>query len=130
MKDRWIDQSPRERWLRSRQKARGRAIVMKNAAKQRASKLGLDFDLTREWIEEKLEVGECEMTGLPFNLTLSGRMDNPYAPSLDRIDPERGYTQSNVRVCLWMYNAAKGMWQEEDVLAMAIALVEKSYVNS
>lgn len=81
-----------------------------------------DTDLTYEWLLEKIQIGVCEVTGLPFRLGVQGQGRNPYAPSVDRIDPRQGYTLDNCQVVIWMYNAAKGNWSHEDVIEMAKAL--------
>jgi hypothetical protein len=83
----------------------------------------MEFDLTREWAIEKM-AGVCEVTGLPFELDKpDGYRFYPWAPSVDRIDCKRGYTQDNCRLVVWIYNMAKSEWCDEDVLKMARALV-------
>ena len=69
----------------------------------------------------KLNVGICEVTGIPFTYGLNAR--NPWSPSLDRIDPSVGYTLENTRVVVWIYNAAKNVFSDSDVMLMAHALV-------
>lgn len=102
---------------------RGRAIAMFHG-----TKVGRRFrdgnELSPEWILEKLSKGVCEVTGLPFTYGLQAR--NPWSPSLDRIDPSKGYTLENTRVVLWIYNAAKNVFSDEDVLLMCQSVVNKS----
>ncbi len=102
---------------------RGKAIAMYHG-----TKVGRRFrdgnELSPEWILEKLSKGVCEVTGLPFTYSLESR--NPWSPSLDRIDPTKGYTLENTRVVVWIYNAAKNVFSDEDVLLMSQALVNKS----
>jgi len=99
---------------------RGKAIAMFHG-----TKVGRRFrdgnELTVEWILEKLQNGTCEVTGLPFTYSLNSR--NPWSPSLDRIDPNIGYTLDNTRVVLWIYNTSKNVFTDADVLLMAQALV-------
>lgn len=99
---------------------RGRAIAMYHG-----TKVGRRFrdgnQLTPEWILNKLNVGICEVTGIPFTYGLNAR--NPWSPSLDRIDPSVGYTLENTRMVVWIYNAAKNVFSDSDVMLMAHALV-------
>lgn len=92
-------------------------------AKRRAKVGCLEFALTKEWIARLVEGGTCSMTGLPFSRE-SGR--KPWAASLDRIDPAKGYTEENVRAVVWMYNACKAEFTDADVLVMSRALLEKT----
>ena len=92
-----------------------------------AVKRDLAFDLTEQWIQTRLDRERCEVTGLKFDLTIGtgkrrGRR-NPYGPSIDRIDPDGGYTWDNCQVVLWMLNAAKGSWSMDDLMKMAEALI-------
>ena len=88
---------------------------------------GRDFALTREWLEPRLNSGICEMTGLPFSYIPGTRWrKNPFFPSIDRRDPDRGYTEENCRLVLYAYNTAKGTWTDEETLVVARALVSAS----
>lgn len=77
----------------------------------RASKKGIEFTLTPQWFRYKaLEIGICEDTGIPFchdRPTTKGK-NHPFAPSIDRRDPNRGYTEDNCKVVVWIHNRAKG----------------------
>ena len=93
--------------------------------RSRCKKKGLEYDLTNEWVQEKLEAGVCEVTGIPLELK-GGGLNNggrPFAPSLDRTDPTKGYTMDNVKVVCWIYNGAKGVGTHEDVIKLAEALI-------
>lgn len=93
----------------------------------RSAKRGMEFDLTREWAEEKIEAGVCEVTGLQFEYRKDGKERfQPFIPSVDRIDSSKGYTQDNCRMVVWIYNMAKAEWDDDTVLKMATALVAKS----
>jgi hypothetical protein len=102
--------------------------MMKTSA--RASKIrGRPFTLTKQWIIERMERGVCELTGLPFDLSLgtgrSGRT-SPFAPSIDRIDCSRGYEPGNCRMVLYAMNTALGDWGLKSFLPIARALIEQS----
>lgn len=83
---------------------------MVQRSKTRAKRRGWAFDLTKAWIEERLARGICEVSGVPF--TARGEK-GPCAPSIDRRDSSKGYTQSNCRVIVWALNAAFNEWGEE-----------------
>jgi hypothetical protein len=83
------------------------------AIKTRAKKAGIGFDLTREWIAEKLRAGVCEMSGIQFDM--EGKL-TPNSPSIDRIDPSGPYTQANCRVILWFLNRALCNYGEDYAL--------------
>ena len=99
----------------------GRAIRLYHSAKRREPE---NFELTVKWISEKITNGFCEVTGLPFVYSnKKGRQ--PWTPSLDKENPDVGYTLDNTRVVVWMYNAAKNVYSDADVLLMAEALTNK-----
>jgi hypothetical protein len=101
----------------------GRSQNLWNSAKSRAGKCGLAFDITPEWVQERIAAGRCEVTGLLFTLARKTRRGTqPWNPSLDRKDPLEGYTQQNTQVVVWAYNTAKGAWTHGEVLTLAKAL--------
>lgn len=86
-------------------------------------------DLDRDWIAERIRPGVCQVTGIPFEFVLGHRaIENLWTPSVDKIDPEGGYTRNNCRVVVTLYNRAKQVWTDEDVrrLAEAVCAKEKS----
>jgi hypothetical protein len=107
---------------------RGRAAHMLNSAHQRAKQLDVTCSITRDWIEKKLDAGVCEVTGLPFDLSVgSGRgrhKENAFSPSLDRKIQTGGYTPENVRVTCWIYNRARGAFPDADLDRMLRALAK------
>ena len=79
--------------------------------------------LTEAWIQERLDDGICEVTGIYLSSPLE---KGPFAPSIDRIDSSKGYKPWNCRVVCLTYNYAKHTWGDEDVLTMAQAFVRRS----
>lgn len=80
--------------------------------------------LSVDRIASIIKTGICEVTGLRFIL-VQGKT-SPWAPSLDRIDSKKDYTHENTRVVVWIYNAAKNEFSDEDVLILARAVVNNS----
>lgn len=97
---------------------KGRAGFLLRCAKDRSA----NVTITKQWIQERLDRGCCEVTGLPFVLT-ANKIANPWSPSLDQIIPGKGYTPENTQLVVWIYNVAKGSWVHEDVLVFADALL-------
>lgn len=69
----------------------------------------LDF----EWVWSRLTALEfkCEITGKEF----TWGPKEPTSLSIDRINPDIGYTKENVRFVCWWINAAMGNWGEEAI---------------
>lgn len=115
-----------QRQKASRGTPRRRAQIVLASCRTRAKHRGLRFDLTREWIQTRLELGKCELSGATFDLVLSqtGRA-LPMAPSIDRIDNRKGYTQDNCRVILWCLNRALGEEGEDFMLPIWQRVLER-----
>jgi hypothetical protein len=108
----------------------GKARSLYQSARSSARERNLPFDLTTLWIEERLNNGVCEVSGLPFSMTVGGGHltcgagnQNPFGPSLDRRESAKGYTQENVQIVVWIYNACKQTHTHADVMTLARALV-------
>ena len=121
-------QSNRQRMARNRKNDRAR--FMEYFLKAHTKKKGIEYGLTREWIKEKLDVGKCEITGLPFVFKeyKEGQrgVRSFYAPSIDRIDNSIGYIPSNCRMIIWGYNLAKNNYTEREVLNLSLSLILNS----
>jgi hypothetical protein len=89
-----------------------RAMCLVATVRIRARKRSITFDLDEHVpeLQERINAGRCELTGVPFDLA-PGRKYN--SPSLDRINPKGGYVYDNVRVVLNCVNAALGDWGED-----------------
>lgn len=82
-------------------------------AQKRAKDRGLPFTITKNSIKVP---SNCPVLGLPVRF--SGRR-SASSPSLDRILPERGYVQGNVRVISDRANRLKGNRSLEELLDLA-----------
>lgn len=110
---------------------RGRAIGLMNRIKsqkrrKKFNKPELDVTITAEWIQERIELGVCAATGIEFDLSPRNGFWSPFSPSVDRIDPKRGYTIENCRIVCLIFNTAKNQFSDDDVLKMACFLVKKN----
>jgi hypothetical protein len=98
--------------------------VYMGAVRRRARSQKLKFDLDFEWFKERIDNGVCEVTGLYF--VDSGKPMTPFMKSVDRTNPEGGYTKDNCKMVIWMYNAGKGGNSHSDLMVMAKALCTQS----
>ena len=96
------------------------------AAKRRAKNKNIEFSLTFDWLWGKWKEGVCDRTYMSFCFYLPDTVDfkagehfNPWAPSIDRIDPSKGYTEDNCEVVIWMYNSCKHSFDHDDVVQFA-----------
>lgn len=102
----------------------GKARALYDGAKFRAKKDNLEFNLTLDHIKNILSFGVCDLTKIPFSYELHEFRQNPRAPSLDKIDSSKGYTIENVRVVLWLVNAALQECSDKEALPILEALVK------
>jgi hypothetical protein len=83
--------------------------------KYRCKRRALPFDLTAEYLEDLFEAqaGLCALTGIQMDFERSGTgKRSAYMASVDRIVPERGYVQGNVRWVIFAVNMALSNWGE------------------
>jgi hypothetical protein len=115
-----------EAWYNS---IEGRASRLASQAKERAKRFNVPYRITPAWVTGKLQLNQCDRTGLPFDLQTSGFGKFPhiksFAPSLHRVIPKKGYTKTNTELVCWIYNRAVGATPVADVLLMAKALIKK-----
>ncbi len=86
-------------------------------SKARAKKTGRKWDLNKAFISKlfKRQNYKCKITGIDFRYEIGTEKGfrNPYAPSLDRIDAEKGYEKNNVRLVLTVVNYAMSDWGDD-----------------
>jgi hypothetical protein len=93
-------------------------------------KLGFDLDL--DFLKGLLEPDRCSVTQIRFDHTRPRitRRANMYVPSLDRIDPKKGYQKANVRVVVWIYNRLKSYHSEAEIAGFIKMAYEGTYGNA
>ncbi|NDD53406.1 hypothetical protein EBZ39_05950 [bacterium] len=98
-----------------------------NSAKTKARKRGLTFNLKYNDVLRPVMAGVCAVTGIPFDHRAKPArgVDLPFRASLDRIDNTIGYQADNIQIVCCIFNRSKGMWNVEDVVAMAEAIMQK-----
>ncbi len=106
-----------EKW---RRQSRGAALV--RLAAFRAKQKGLPCTLIPAAVQAVIDGGECQMTGIPFNLDGGRTWDSP---SLDRIDNSKGYTPENTRVVLYAVNVMANTWGENKIVEVASAIMDR-----
>ena len=114
------------------QTVEGRANKLWLDARRRAKLRGLSFTITKAWVADALREGTCPRTLVSFYTgepKVKG-VNEPNAPSLDRVVPDRGYTFDNTQVVTWAYNCAKSTWSDQELLVMSqkicnVALAKK-----
>lgn len=90
------------------------------AAKLRARKENLPFDIDLEYTRELWDEqeGKCALTGEPF--VIKGGW---LAPSLDKIDPEKGYTKGNIQWLTQRVNLLKSNMTNEELLIICKLII-------
>ncbi len=91
-------------------------------AKSRSSEKGLAFDLTNDW-GEATWTGKCAVTGAPFQ----PERGRKWSASIDKIDPSKGYVQSNCRFVLWIVNVFKSDGTDADMIEVAKLIARNAH---
>ncbi len=108
MTTKWTKEYTKQYMKKRRESISGRAKELVNAANGRARNKNLLFELDFKWAERILSKGKCQLTDIEFILEIPENSSDPQAPSIDRINPKKGYTKRNCKIVLWCVNTAKG----------------------
>ena len=107
-KDVFLADNMRER-INSSVEAKLRANISASVSRKRnRDKSTLDVEALVNKVA--LNNWSCEKTGVPFEVSGAN------APSIDRINPDLPYIDSNVQVVTWIYNRCKQSDSDEDVM--------------
>lgn len=113
--------SVRRRELNTKRIRANRERTMCNAARFRAKERGIPFDIEASDI---FIPPVCPLIGIPLIHSEGAGSSGPNSPSLDRINPERGYVKGNVWVISKRANVMKNDATLEE-LEMLVANLRK-----
>ena len=100
-------------------------------ARSRAKKKNLPFDIDLDYIRSMVP-SHCPIFGMPLEWSLrrgSEQVPLPNSPSLDRIDPSKGYVKGNVWIISYRANQIKSN-ASHDELKRVTEAVGQAIVNS
>lgn len=86
-------------------------------AKKRAVKKNVPFDVTAKYIVS-IMTDECPVFGTTFQWVGNGGI-LPTSPSLDRIDPSKGYVEGNLVIISSKANSIKSAYKSKDLYKVA-----------
>lgn len=89
-------------------------------AKRRAKEKNIPFDLNSSQLHGLL-TERCPVFGTPFIFAGNGIVTSS-SPSIDRIDPKKGYVLENVVIISVKANTIKNAYTSEDLLKVALWL--------
>jgi hypothetical protein len=104
--------------------------ILRNAKKNAKSR-NLEFSITLTDLKDLAMAGSgrCALTGIEFEYGISqeaaaskSRRKRLWAPSIDRIDPDIGYTPANIRIICSAVNIARQEFSDEILLKIAFGL--------
>jgi len=94
---------------------------MINRAQQRSRKSGIDFNIQKKDIKvPKL----CPILKIPLIVNSGKSGGNKNSPSLDRIDPNKGYTKDNIWVISHLANQMKSHATIDEMLTFSKWVIE------
>lgn len=107
---------------------KGRIQNLLKSARKRAKIKSIEYDLDIAWLTElfKQQNNKCLLTNIDFVIPTerNNNKAHPFAPSLDRIDSDKGYTKENTRLVCVAINYGMNEFGEE-----IFSQICKSYLN-
>jgi hypothetical protein len=100
-------------------------------ARRRAKSKGLSFEIDHDYVRSIIP-SHCPIFGTPLEWSAvrnNGRASLPNSPSLDRIDPSKGYVKGNVWIISMRANSIKNDASHEE-LKLVTEAVGRAIVNS
>ena len=103
----WRRKNPKRTWVHG-------AV---SSAKARSKKRGIEFNLDTKHVYA-ITSTHCPVFGLEF-LFGGNKNIRPASPSMDRLDPSKGYIKGNVVVISMKANMIKNAYSSKDIAAVA-----------
>ena len=103
----------KKQWREWRSEPENVIRTLVNSARRRAKKSGVDFDINYK--DLPMPAG-CPVLGIPFDST---NITTPNSPSIDRLDPNKGYVKGNVVIISHMANRIKSNATPNQIRAVA-----------
>jgi len=102
-------------------------------ARNRKHEYDIDLPYLKTLWEE--QDGRCAISGIKMALPPSGRAwerlgNDPYKPSLDRIDSSKGYFKGNVQFVCNMANLCKSNWTDQQVIEFCVLTTQHNQRNN
>ena len=102
-----------------------------NNARSRAKRDSVDFNLTQQYLESIVS-DECPIFKIPFEWGVSGLgsgKTKPNCPTLDRIQPDKGYVEGNVAFISYRANRIKDNGTMQEHYDIADWIWEQTYAK-
>lgn len=96
-------------------------ISLLATARKRCKGSGLEYSLTMEWFKSRW-TGRCELSGL--ELVRGNGKQHMRSPTIDRIDPSKGYTPENCRFVCLALNAMRGDGTDAEMMELLVATLD------
>jgi hypothetical protein len=107
--------------------ARIRLSQLVKGCGSRSKKLGVTFDLTLDWIYEKILAHDarCAVSGIRMEYRTGADLRVwPFTPSLDRVGLRLGYVKPNVRIVCYAVNIGRNDFGDDVYLDVCRAVAE------
>ena len=110
-----------------RQSFEGTVTALYHAAKKNSKEKGITCTISKNLIHDLLrDHPSCTLTGIKFDLRLKQyKLANPFRPSVDRIDPSRGYEPDNIRLVCVAVNYALNEFGETTLRTICQAYLSR-----
>lgn len=115
-----VQEAIRKKKAENHQRTYFRAAMLMTSVVSRCRKGSLPLEITAQWIENILEKGVCQASGIPFDFGKHpSTRRNPFGPSVDQIVAGKGYTLKNSRIVLTALNLALCEWGVDTYVQIA-----------
>lgn len=110
---RWVMKNPKLRW----------AVDSTYKAKRRSKDTVSPFDIDSKYVFSIIP-DKCPVFGNEFKFSGS-KVCNDDSPTIDKLNPAKGYTKGNIVVISRKANSIKSAYKSEDILAVGLWLKQK-----